>query len=543
VFLATPPAARRPQLRPIDFNLVRAEGNEFIVSPQRVLEPPRRYGDFDLDATIELSPDTELDVVFHKIAEWDQRSEQHVPPFHARFDVLRLSTRGQGRAFLTSEEALFDDQLDGVRLQPGRPLTLVLQARGRQVRANIAGVEIGWFETRDDHGNVAFVVRGGKVIIKRLWIKPWASESRLLPFGWGAILGSLLGVVLLLLRPKLARLVVAFVVLVLGGLFARVVMSAEFLVAAEPSTLSTVVAGLCFMPLSILIAAPGCRVAWRVVVGVVVALVGLEYVARAERHHLQAFEDARLDLYFGPQSGAAPFDALARRLTNNRRIHYQLPGLGEAARYDVLFLGGGPLFDYGDQQSMAGLEWNVVSQVAGHLRNNLGGKRYVETAAIPTLAPHSYQQLLLAERFYLEAYRPRVVVLGLWDAEEQPALHMPARQLEDALPKADAPGWLALVDLWWRMLRQPVPAGGPEDLRQTLDDLNQLCKAFEAKLVLVLDKGLDPDRAAVVRDFVKEKKAKNDSVPLVEGFEIWGMPKSVYPIEKLVAVVQKLIGG
>jgi len=46
-----------------------------------------------------------------------------------------------------------------------------------------------------------------------------------------------------------------------------------------------------------------------------------------------------------------------------------------------------------------------------------------------------------------------------------------------------------------------------------------------------------------VRDFVKEKKAKNDSVPLVEGFEIWGMPKSVYPIEKLVAVVQKLIGG
>ena len=273
------------------------------------------------------------------------------------------------------------------------------------------------------------------------------------------------------------------------------------------------------------------------VVGVVAALLALEYVARAERHHLQAFADPRLDLYFGPQSGAAPFDALVRRLTNNRRIHYRLPGLGEAARYDVLFLGGGLLFDYGDQQSMAGLERNVVSQVAGHLRNNLGGSRNVETAALPTLAPHSYQQLLLTERFYIEAFRPRVVVLGLWDTEAQAALHMPARQLDEALPGVNAKGWSTLVDLWRRMLRQPVPPGGPEDLRQTLQDLDELCKVFEAKLVLVLDKSLDPARAAVVRGFVKEKKG---SVPLVEGFDIWGMPKGVYPIDKLVGVIEKL---
>jgi hypothetical protein len=540
VFLATPQAATRPQLKPREFNLTRPEENEYIASPQKPLEIPQRYGDFDLDATVEMAADTELDVVFHRVAEWDQQGDQHVPPFHARFDVLRLSTRGEGRAFLTSEEALFDDQVAGVRVQPGRPLTVVLQARDHRARANIAGVDVAWFETRDDHGNFAFVVRGGNVVIRRLWIKPWASPLWLLPFGWGAILGGVLGGVLrVLLRPKPMRLLVALLVLVSGGLFAwALLMRAQFLVAADPSTLSTVVAGLCFLPLSILVAAPGGRMVWRVVVGVLVAVAGLEYVARSEQNHLQVFADSRLDLYFGAQSGSAPFDALARRLTNNRQIHYPLPGLGEPARYDVLFLGGELLFDYGDRRSMAGLERNVVSQVAGYLRNHWAGRRNVATAALPTQAPYSYQQVLLAERFYMEAFRPRVVVLGLSDAEAQPALDMPARRLEEILPEADAVGWSALVDLWLRELREPVPPGGADDLRLTLEHLDELCKAFDAKLVLALDRSLDPDRAAVVRRFVAARKGK---VPLVDGFDIWRMPRGEYPIQRLVEVIQKLI--
>ncbi len=539
VFLATPPAPRRPQLNPIVFNLVRAEGNEYVVSPQRVLELPPRYGDFDLNATIEMSPETELDVVFHKVSEWDQQGDQHVRPFHARFDVLRLSTRGEGRPFLTSEEALFDDGTAGVRLQPGRPLTLLLQARGRHVRANIAGVEVPWFETRDDHGNLALVARGGSVVVKRLWIKPWASPSRLLPVGWGAIVGGVLGLLLLLVRPPPPRLLLAVLVVVAGGLLARVVTCAEYLVAAEPSTQSILVAGLCFLPFSVLVVLPGPRVAWRVVAGVGMALLALEYAARAERNHLQAFEDTRLDLYFGQQSGSAPFDALAQRLSNNRGIHYPLPGLGEAARYDVLFLGGGLLFDSGDRHSMAGLDRNVVSQVAGHLRNRLGGKRNVQAAALPTLAPNCYQQYLLAERFYVQAFRPRVLVFGLWDTETQPALYMPARQLEAALPGADAPGWSVLVGLWLRARREPVPPGGLEDLRQTLEDVVQLCAALQSRLVVVLDKSTDPDRAAVAREFVKRKQG---GVSLVEGFDISATP-GVYPIQQLVGVTEKWLGN
>jgi hypothetical protein len=539
VFLATPSAPMRPELKPIDYNLVRPEDREYVVSPQKLLDVLYRYADFDLTATIDMSANTELDVVFHKIAEWDHVGDQHVPPFHTRFHVLRLSTRGEGRAFLTSEEALFDDKVAGVRVHPGSPLTLVLEARGREVRANVAGTEIPRLETRDDHGNLAFVVRGGRAVIKRLQVTPWATSPQLLPFGWGAILGCGLGAVLLLFRPQLARLLVALFALVPGGVLAwALVMHAEFLAAAEPSTLSTVVAGLCFLPLSVLIAIPGRRVSWRVVVGVLVALLPLEYAARAERDKLQAFEDQRLDLYFGPRSGNAPFDALARRLANNRHIHYPLAGMGQPARYDVVFLGGGPLFDYGDPESMAGLERNVVGQVAGHLRNELGGSRVVQTAALPTLAPHSYQQLLLLERFYLEDYRPKVVVFGVSDAEQEEALHMPARQLDEALPDADAPGWSALVDLWVRALRPQVPPGAPEDLRRTLEDLGQLCGEFDARLVLVVDKSLDAERAAVVRGFAIEKK-----VLLVDGFDIWATPEGVYPIAELVEVIKPLIGN
>lgn len=540
VYLATP-EVRRPELKPIEFNLVRPESREYVASPQKALEIPYRYGDFDLDATIEMSADTELDIVFHKIAEWEQTTEEHVPPFHARFDVLRISTRGEGRAFLTSEQALFDDEVSGVRVQPGSPATVVLQGRGHRVRANVVGTEVGWFETRDDHGNMAFVVRGGRVVIKRLWIKPWASPSRLLPMGWGAILGAVLGVVLLLLRSAPLRQVVALVVLVFGGVVARLlVMGTGFLVAAEPATASVVVAGLCFLPLSVGIAAPGRWMTWRVVAGVVVAglvvaLLALEYVARAEWRRLQAFEDPRMDLYFGQQSGSAPFDALGRRVANNRAIHYPLPGMGEAARYDVLFLGGGLMFDFGDRQSMAGLEKNVVSQVAGHLKHNLKSKRNVETAALPTLTPHSYQQLLLAKRFYLKAFRPRVVVLGLWDSEAQPALPMRARDLEKSVADADTRGWSTLVELWRRRGREPVVPGGPDDLRQTLQDLEALCKQYDGRLVLALDKSLDPERVAVVKEFVQKSGGR---VPLVEGFDIFG---GVYPIQKLVQVIQKLI--
>jgi hypothetical protein len=270
------------------------------------------------------------------------------------------------------------------------------------------------------------------------------------------------------------------------------------------------------------------------VVGVVVAWWPLEYVADAERDQLQAFQDPRLDLYFGSQSGGAPFDALARRLPNHSEVHYPL-----SQRYDVLFVGGDRLFNYGDHESMAGMEDNVVSQVAGQVRSNLGGARVVETAALPTVAPHSYQQLRLLERFYLEAYRPKVVVFGVSVDEAEVALHMGAREFDDALPGADAPGWSALVDLWVRALRPRVPPGGPADLRRTLEELEQLCDAFDARLVLVVDKSLDAQRATVVRQFAEEK---GKAVPLVEGFDIWATPKSVYNIRGLVEVIQPLLG-
>ena len=77
----------------------------------------------------------------------------------------------------------------------------------------------------------------------------------------------------------------------------------------------------------------------------------------------------------------------------------------------------------------------------------------------------------------------------------------------------------------------------PADLSRTLEELDLLCREFDARLVLVVDKSLDAKRGAVVRQYSRARK-----VPLVEGFDIWATPMGVYNIQRLVEVIQPLIG-
>ena len=133
--------------------LVRAVDDPLEVSPEVPLHIPLPFGDCELFVDVELEAGTELDLVVRKVEPTLRYGD--MPLYHGRFAVLRLSTEESGRACLTREQALFDDgSVGGHLLGAGKPATIVLEARGRTVRALVAGERLELAAT-DAHGTFA----------------------------------------------------------------------------------------------------------------------------------------------------------------------------------------------------------------------------------------------------------------------------------------------------------------------------------------------------------------------------------------------------
>ena len=129
---------RAPEIYDRPFHLGRGPDDPFEVTETRFLSIPWPFADFDLFATVELPEDGEFDIVFRRVAPVQRDGD--MPLFHGRFSLLRLSTVAQGPAYRTREQALFDDLHGGQLLEAGRPATIHIEARGRRVRVNVAGV-------------------------------------------------------------------------------------------------------------------------------------------------------------------------------------------------------------------------------------------------------------------------------------------------------------------------------------------------------------------------------------------------------------------
>lgn len=504
-----------------EFSWAHAPGEVRRVTDAEILHLPQQFGDFDLDATVELPEGGELDVVFRmmepRLRPTADGSEQLVP-FHARFSLLRLSAKQSGPPYRSREEALFADELvGGVKVGAGRPASVKIEARGRRVRAFVAGRWMPWVETTDDRGSIALVARGGTALLSYLKIMPQRRATDRPPWLPSSLLAALAGLVLMLSGRSPLRIAVALGIGLPAGAFAsRELVFAHLLPSIMPSALALSLGSLCAVPLAISLAGPRRRW-WLIATGAVLLPLLLEGAARIERPRLAPLEDARLSLYLGPDSCAAPFNALARRLRSKTRVHTVD---GPPSR--VLFLGGAALFEaQPDFASHVGL------LTAAALQRKLGRK--VEGIVVTTPLANSLQQLLLFRRFYSDL-APRVVVFGVSSLESATGEPWRARALHDQLSTGPLPERPLLL---WQLL-DPLapgdqPVATPADLTRTLTELDQLCRDRGIALVLVTEPGTDPALVTVMQGF-----AASHGVPLVRDIlDDTGAPR----IEELVEVL------
>lgn len=357
------------------------------VSPTQWLSLPRWHADFDLHCDLELGEHTELDFVLRQVE--PRQFGIELPQFHGRFAVLRLSGAADGPAFLDREAALERIGQGGLRLAPGVLATVSVQARGRMVRANVAGRWTPWQRTDDVHGMTTLIARGGPAVVHRLTIQNYG-----LPGAWRWHAGFWIAL------GALAGLFQALVVRA-GGQFAAAagtLATAWLLGAVLPGLplawpeLPAMAAALAVATLVGLLVAPG--------LGRARPLVALALVLLAP--HLGALLPAktpRLDALFGPQSGAMPSEALAQRVRGPFAVH-----VPDGKAPVVFLLGGQQLYDRG------GPAEHVEALLVGELRGRRRGP--VEVPCLPTVDGFGPQQWSLFERFY-RGYRPAVLVFGV----------------------------------------------------------------------------------------------------------------------------------
>lgn len=474
--LAVTSVGPAPELFERDFHVVRPDGEPIEVTEARPLPVPYPFADFDLFADVEVPDGGAMDIVLRKV-EPRRRAGGDMALFHGRFVALRLSANGrEGPAFRTREQALFDDGFDGGQeVAPGLPATVLIEGRGRLLRANVAGVWHGPFESTDAHGAISFVVRGGIGLVRSLRIDRVPRPVRLLPITWCAIGGALLGLLAGVRgrkEPLPATLGALLAVPAAAWLAGRLLM-AHVLPETEPSTTAVVLAALSGGPLAVALAGRR-RLLWAGL-GLAAVLLAWEGAARAERLRLGALEDPRLDAYFGAQSGTAPFDALARRLQARTAVHTV-----EASGLRVMCLGGGPLFEGAPDPE----EW-VGPMLAAHVGRAVGEP--VDAAVVPTLYSHVRQQLALFERFYAEPFAPRAVVLALPPWEGEASERPDAVAVLDGDWTPEAPGPSVLLTLWARAAEPRVPGSDPERLTAALDAFAERARAGGWAVVLVDD--------------------------------------------------------
>ena len=520
------PTVPTPDLRSGVFSLTGQGGHE--ITPERTLPILVEFGDFDLNCRIELSPGSEVDLIFRRVT---HRENMRVPIFASRFSVMRMSSYRDGPGFLSREQALFESEIGGIRFSPGAPgASLQLKCRGRRAEAVVNGIALPSIETTDDFGSLALISRGGVALVHDLVVTPWPRVDGWVAYYVGAFAGGVLGLILAIFGGSVLQLALALGVASMGGLLGRWTVMDHLLPAVHPTVSGLVVASLGLMPAALILGLRlggwGLRVLAAAVLGTLACLAALEFAARAEQDRLQNSSDPRVDLYFGPESGVAPFDALVRMLRCEYKAHSLLP---DGDRYDVLLLGGGRMFDHDFPNEG---EKNINLQLPELLRQRLGQPRDnpVHCAAVPTVLGHAYQQFLLFREFYKD-YRPRVVVFGVTGEEAERVLPVPARERLDATTTRS---WSVLWDIQGLDAREAVPTQSPGDLLATLRDLLELCRAVNSKLVFAVDAGLPEDYRGLLTAF-----AEAEDLPLVDGFSI---DQGIIPVDAMTeAVLTELI--
>jgi hypothetical protein len=459
-----------PDLHQQDYRLLRTETTAYEITDAKWISVPWLYADFDLSMDIELSEKMDLDMLLRQVE--PRRIGNETIPFDGRFSVLRLSTNRAGEVWRTREQALFEPREGGAELAAGYTATVWVQARGRMLRANVAGKWYPWFEADDVYGSLTLVAHGGKAVMKSLLItnlgqpRAWL-WSQWLWIGMGVAMGLFQALAVGFMHRRSSLLIALFLgasnlfsvalVAQLGGVSAALglpsclELSSCFLVGVvmAPCALAldqarwgrqSILAGIAFMLCPALVLFP----------------------VLANRSFRAA--DRQIARVFGPASGSAPSEALAQRVRGPYEVHDVSP-----AEYRVFLLGGQLLYN------RAAPEQHLEPLLSGDLRTQLGQR--VDVPCLPTEDGYSGQQWRMFEAFYT-AYNPNVIVFGV--PRDEAAL--------------DTHG---------------DPRSSPSVLGETIKVAREYCSKHQIQLVLLTEAQLPADLMAEL------KKSESKDVPLL----------------------------
>jgi len=384
-------------LRTQPFAVQRGALDALAVTPERWLTLPFLVGDFDLHLELELDPGTELDLLLRQVE--PRLVGAQLQPFHGRFEVLRLSSVAAGEPWLRREEALLGDARGGLLLSPGTPATIVIQARGHELQANVAGRRLLPVVAADRYGMCSLVARGGKVAVQRFALTPrgladgpwWRSIT------WvtlGAGLGACLGALAWWLGRRAGgrfRWLALPLGLLAGGVGVLLLPQGGLPLAFPP--VASLAQALALVLGGGILGLPG-AVWWRAILGTGCLLVG---VVGAQPEPCPA--TPQLDAVFGPAAGAGLSEALAQRVRGPFAVHT----LADARR-GVFLLGGQLVYDRGAPHE------HLELLLAGELRARR--QQRVAVPCVPTSDGHAQQQWALYTRCF-RAFAPSVLVFGV----------------------------------------------------------------------------------------------------------------------------------
>lgn len=407
------PRADEPTIWHADYRMDRKPGEGFEVADGKWLRIPRLFADFDLQMDVELGEDVDLDLLVRQVE--PRLVQGEIAPFHARFTSLRLSTGREGPAWLDREAALFGEHGRGAELAPGMAATVWVEARGHELRGNVAGKPLGPFRAMDEHGTFSMIARGGKAIVHRLRIENRGEPRAWLrrPWFWTTI--GVLGAALVL-ATALARGDRALRVAMLGVLVAAVGMRIagdvvrEPLLTPAPGALLAAYGGSCVFVAFVLMALAWLRFV-PAVLAIVVATTGTVWLHTVARDELRPPDPQRLDAVFGPASGSTPTEALAQLVRGSFGLHG--PAAADGKQKRVMLLGGQLLYG-----GLRDTDTHLEPLLRGHLRGALGPQ--VEVVCLPTVDGHTQQQWSLFAQFYAEGHRPHALVFGVSAEEARP---------------------------------------------------------------------------------------------------------------------------
>lgn len=441
-----------------DFLLTRAGDNLVEITDSQWFFLPFLWGDFDLQMDLELSEGAEIDVLLRQVE--PRFVDEVIEPFAGRYSVLRLSSEGDAPGWRTRDEALFGPPGNGVGLTPGYLATVWIEARGRRLRANVAGKWQPWFEAEDVYGMFTMVAKGGKAVLHRFEVKPFAIARMWLWSRWTwAAFGLLGAAVVAAIASMLAtrpRFLLASVAMLLAAWWAVPKFDAE-MAFPDPTGMLLLLTGC--LAIALALVADSVRGLWLLGVGALAALLFWSASASLRR------DTREVDEWFGPKAGSQISEAHGQLVRTPLGLH--------DVEFDgpcVFLLGGQAVYVMGAPGDQLGL---LLSQ---QLRGTL--KAPVEVPSLGTVDGYSSQQWRLFEQFY-KRYRPRAVVFAV-------------DSFEDAIDE-----------------RSGKPRSSPQQLADTVRQAVAWCQQNDSHLILFADLDLPGPLLQVLR----EQEARG--VPLV----------------------------